>query len=404
MRRLYIFDPNIKNAGGHYLQYAVRVARATESFGMEALIVANTEAPATAVGARTLPVFQFDYWQEMCPPKGKDPHDHLAVSAERFAGTLGRIQNDEQLTNTDILFFPYVNLAEIMGVARWRRAAGITPRTVLLFRRELDEQGLDSGVGARGGAALLRQSLADLYACPGNEQIRLLTDSDNLTEEYSETLRRRFQTAPIPVDPALFAARLPRFDNRINLLYLGDARTEKGYLLLPSIARAFRPALASGTLSMIVQSNFNVAGGEPGIAAARDFLSTLPNVTLLDHAMACEEYNEYLLTADLVLLPYQADRYVSRTSGILAEAICAGAPAIVPQGTWLADQVWRRGAGIIYQPLDPDGPAGAVAEALASLDVLKERAEDRRAAYAHFHRPARLAEYVCGAEAVQCPA
>ena len=34
-------------------------------------------------------------------------------------------------------------------------------------------------------------------------------------------------------------------------------------------------------------------------------------------------YNHYLFTADLMVLPYQVDRYISRTSGILAEAICA---------------------------------------------------------------------------------
>src|SRR5262249_29878235 len=126
-----------------------------------------------------------------------------------------------------------------------------------------------------------------------------------------------------------------------------------------------------------------------------------PNVTLLRDAITEARYNELLLSADLILLPYQVDRYIARTSGILAEAICAGVPAIVPQGTWLADQVRRHGAGIVYQSLDPEGPSGAVAEALSTLDVLRCRAEDRRTAYVHFHRPSRLAEFVCGTEAVR---
>ena len=100
-------------------------------------------------------------------------------------------------------------------------------------------------------------------------------------------------------------------------------------------------------------------------------------------------------------LPYQVERYVSRSSGILAEAICAGVPTLVPHGTWLADQVWRHGAGIVYDTLNPDGPASGVSEALACLDTLKARAEFRRAAYANFHRPARLAEFVCGADAIR---
>lgn len=155
---------------------------------------------------------------------------------------------------------------------------------------------------------------------------------------------------------------------------------------------------------MVVQSNFNVPGGEPGIRAARDFLSTLPNVNLLRDPIGQQQYNGYLFSADLILLPYQVERYVSRTSGILAEAICAGVPAIVPHGTWLSEQVRRHGAGIVYNPLDPEGPSRAVIEALGSIDSLRSRAEDRRVAYAHFHRASRLAEFICGARSVLCHA
>ena len=400
--RLYLFDPNLKRNGGHYLGYATRVARASEEAGIITTAVSNTQAQPALTGTRIVPALELDYWQEMCPPAGKDSHDHLAQSAERFANTLDRIQREESWRDSDILFFPYVNLSEVMGLARWRRHAGITPRTVLLFRRDLDEQGIDAAIGARAGAGLLRQALADLYATPGGSRLRLLTDSDNLTEEHAQSLHRRFQTAPIPVDPALFSGRKPRNGNACTVLYLGDARTEKGYATIPAIARAFQRDLASGRLKMILQSNFNVPGGEPGIAAARDFLSTLPNITILRNAADEGKYNELLLSADLILLPYQVDRYISRTSGVLAEAICAGVPAIVPQGTWLADQVRRHGSGVIYHSLDPEGPARAAAEAFESLETLRTRAEDRRTAYAHFHRPARLVEFVCGAEALQC--
>jgi glycosyltransferase involved in cell wall biosynthesis len=399
--RLYLFDPNLKQAGGHYLGYALRVAQAAEALNVDTTIVANVQAERGLSNARMIPALELDYWLEMCPPAGKEPHDHLSESAERLARTLDRMQHEESWSDSDILFFPYINLAEVMALARWKRHAGITPRTVLLFRRDLDEQGIDAGIGSRAGTGLLRQALADLHACPGCERIRLFTDSDNLSEEHSQALRRRFQTAPIPVDPALFTIRPPRNGNGITLVYLGDARIEKGYATLPSIAQAFRTELTSGSLKMVLQSNFNVPGGEPGIGSARDFLSTMPNVTLLRNSIAEEKYNELLLSADLILLPYKVEKYIARTSGILAEAICAGVPAIVPQGTWLADQVRRHGAGTVYQALDPEGPSRAVSEALGTLDVLRCRAEDRRTAYAHFHRPSRLAEFVCGTEAIR---
>ena len=399
--RLYLFDPNLKSGAGHYLGYATRVAEAAEAMGVETVIVASARIANIQSARNVLPALELDYWQEMCPGMGEDPHEHLSRSAERFAASLNRVQRDETLCDDDILFFPYINLAEVMGLARWKRESGMLLRTVLLFRRDLDEQGKDASIGARSGAALLRQALADLYACPGSERVRLFTDTDNLTEEHGQALRRRFQTAPIPVDPALFAPRTHRSSGSTTLLYLGDARVEKGYGALPSIARALKPQLSSGRVRMIVQSNFNVPGGEPGIAAARDFLSSMPNTTLLFDSISPQQYNDYLFSADLILLPYQVERYVSRSSGILAEAICAGVPTLVPHGTWLADQVWRHGAGIVYDTLNPDGPASGVSEALACLDTLQTRAEFRRAAYANFHRPARLAEFVCGADAIR---
>jgi glycosyltransferase involved in cell wall biosynthesis len=242
--------------------------------------------------------------------------------------------------------------------------------------------------------------LADLYAGAGSQNIRLFTDSDNLTEEHGQALRRRFQTAPIPVDPALFApVKKDRGCGCATILYLGDARTEKGYLRLPAIARELQNDLAGGRVRMVVQSNFNVPGGEPGIASARDFLMTTPNVMLQLDPLTPDRYNDYIFSADLILLPYQVDRYISRTSGILAEAICAGVPAIVPQGTWLSEQVRRHGAGMSYNVLDRDGASRAVAAALESLETLSSRAEERRAAYAQFHNPVRLARFVCGGAA-----
>ena len=99
--RLYLFDPNLKSSAGHYLGYAMRVARAAEALGVPSVIVGNTCAPPDLPGTRILAELDLDYWQEMCPAAGEDPHDHLSDSAERFAQSLSRIQNDEGLRDND---------------------------------------------------------------------------------------------------------------------------------------------------------------------------------------------------------------------------------------------------------------------------------------------------------------
>jgi FkbM family methyltransferase len=120
-------------------------------------------------------------------------------------------------------------------------------------------------------------------------------------------------------------------------------------------------------------------------------------VELLSEPLTEEAYVRQLSAASLVLLPYKPSHYVARTSGILAEAIVAGIPAIVPGGTWLSQQVRRFGAGLSFDG-SADGLVRSVEQALEQVEVLHQQAEDGRQAFADFHNPARLARFVCGVE------
>ena len=42
-----------------------------------------------------------------------------------------------------------------------------------------------------------------------------------------------------------------------------------------------------------------------------------------------------------MLLPYEADNYYARSSGILVECLAAGIPVVVPSATWLSRQFIR---------------------------------------------------------------
>jgi glycosyltransferase involved in cell wall biosynthesis len=396
--RLFLFDPNLISMKGHYLGYALRIARAAADFGVETILVANAAAKLDTGVFEIMPALRLDYWQEMCP--SGDPHDHLARTAGIFAQTVEEIVRERSIENGDVLFFPYANLAETMGLGRFSlKWSGGSFRSVLLFRREMQEQGIDSGLGVRLGTGIMRQALAELYASQLSGQVRLLTDSDGLTEEYAESTRRRYQTAPIPVDPEISASKI-KINGMppTNIVYLGDARTEKGYQHLPAVAEELRMELISGSVRMILQSNFNLPGGEPGIHDAYCILAKYPNVVLLNDPMEDESYLKWMRSADLILLPYQADRYIFRTSGILAEAIHAGVPVIVPRGTWLSEQIVRHGAGVMYGAPIPQDLCAAVRLALENLPQLRARAAERRESFIQFHNPRRLVQFICGSE------
>ena len=403
--RIFLCDPNLKGVGGHYLPYAEAFGQAAMRLGLDLVIAASRTAIIPTSPYKIRADFEKDYWAEMRCPDGTDPFINIAVQASAFHVTLRRLMAEESIAPTDVMFFPYVNLVEAAGIASLAEQAGETmPRTVLLFRRDVNEQGTDAGVGSRAGRTLLRATLARLRAADPHKRVRFFTDSDNLTEDYVEATHQFFQTAPIPVDESLRPPVEPAPRTPLTLAYLGDARLEKGYQLLPLVATRIEAQLRAGSVRMLLQSNFNTPGGERGLADVRQQLAAFPNISFYDEGLSQTDYLSILREADLVLLPYNSEQYVSRTSGILAEAICAGVPAVVPRQTWLAEQITKAGAGVTFDFFDSPSFPTAVADAIARIDVLRQRAMERCSTYRSFHNPTRLVHFVAGTAAIELAA
>jgi hypothetical protein len=87
------------------------------------------------------------------------------------------------------------------------------------------------------------------------------------------------------------------------------------------------------------------------------------------------EYYRMFSQADVVLLPYLHRRYRSCSSGILAEAIALGAPAIVPADTWMADQLLP-GAGETFH--DFGSLVAAAKKIVNRYDTYREVAAEYR--------------------------
>ncbi len=398
--RLLTVDQNLKSLHGHYLSYAQRLGRAASELGVKPIIAGNRQLVSSSDTSEVIPALHYSYWQELRPAKGTDPVLHLVSRAGEVAATLAELESKLRISGEDVVFFPYANLIHAWALARIHRNCKVTeiPRSVLLFRRDLSEHGIDAALGSRQGILLLRQALAELVTAPGGCRVRFFTDSEYLTDEYSDALRQQFQTVPIPVDSGFAAPKTRMRERPLRLLYLGDARTEKGYQLLPHMASALRERLRNGELELVIQSNFNLPGGEPGIPAARSQLAELPGVRLLEDPISEQEYIHWMQTSHLVLLPYRAECYVSRTSGILAEAIHSAVPAVVPEGTWLSDQLRSHGAGRTFTSGRADDLVEAVTEIIADYERFAAAAFSRRSRFMSFHTPARLAQFVCGAD------
>ena len=271
-----------------------------------------------------------------------------------FASDSLRLFSQVALQHGDHVFIPTLTEADMLGLvslfAKNRDTAKATWH--LVFRRNI-YQGREPDYTAQEEALRpLRNAFRQFQAQLHGQRVHFYTDTDPLTFQYNRLGVASFSTVGIPVATD-YAAEVPPVasgrtvcptpfseQNPLHVVYIGDARSEKGYHWLPHLVG---DAVASNLpVRFTFQSNFNVPGGEPAPAVARAQLEGMPSanrVELRKQPLGSPAYRRLLLDADVVVIPYDRDNYYARSSGIFAEALVAAKPVIVPAGTWMAAEM-----------------------------------------------------------------
>jgi hypothetical protein len=140
------------------------------------------------------------------------------------------------------------------------------------------------------------------------------------------------------LDPALLARSTADRGRSLVAAFLGDARSEKGYHLLPNVLRAIRQTDPAGRVRLSSQVYYPAGYHEPECVAATALLEmqTRRHVTLIPGALDSTSYARQIVRSDVILVPYVRTNYISRSSGIFTEALAAGIPSVVPGGTWMS--------------------------------------------------------------------
>lgn len=254
-------------------------------------------------------------------------------SADFAADTLSWLRTCAANEN-DVILFPTILFQDCNGLAKVVRAHPQYKECKwrLLFRRNLfpgDRRTYDSSTTGQ-----YRALLAELQKFS-----TFFTDSTELSDQYRFAFDSVFNTLPIP-HAKKYLARAS-YQEPLCISYIGDARTEKGFNLLPAIVETCRqdPSLKE-RVKFAFQANYNVPGGEPLCVVAKSQLQLIDceKVMLLEQPLGPQEYDRLLAQSDIGLLPYLRSNYLARSSGVLIEYLSAGIPVIVPSNTWLSAQ------------------------------------------------------------------
>lgn len=367
MGRFVLIDGTIRTLHGHHYSYAARCKRAAEGMGHECAIATNRDWDGQDERG-VFPVYRntildngdwsrFNYLVDWLANSG-----HRAVKSalirmfqkrcldvvldgskvSEFSSDTADLFAQVPLGGGDTVFLPTSDLTQLLGALDYASAgADRATRWVFLFRHNLfhgpPHQRSPAHVRLRLMRLAFRRFLSGFPA-----RSSFYTDTDQLTEQYNMVVPGLFKTLPIPHTSPKRGA--PPARGEVVVSYMGDARGEKGYHLMPGIVRGVGDrAGGGGGVRFVIQSNYNIPEGEPGARMARSELRRMPpgRVTLVTDPLPSGDYQDMLFDSDAVLLPYDPDVYFARSSGICAEALAGGIPVIAPAGSWMARQFLR---------------------------------------------------------------
>ncbi|HEV3417740.1 MAG TPA: hypothetical protein VG056_13025, partial [Pirellulales bacterium] len=270
--------------------------------------------------------------------------------AAAFARDTAALFGEIAIEPGDQVFIPTLSELDLLGLAQYLAHDDRTRRVDwhLQFHYPIFTGCEPDYLSQDARAEPLRRIYNQAVTLAAGHRLHFYTTSDHLTAQQNRLGVAPFQTLPYPVNPILQTGRDQSAERNgpLRIAYLGDARREKGYQLLPGlIQRLWRDYVATDQARFVVQSNFHfplpARGDDLEVVESVAALRRLPQdkIALVDEPVESEEFCRRTLATDIGLLLYDRRAYFSRCSGVLVELLSAGVPVLVSAGCWMADQL-----------------------------------------------------------------
>ena len=379
MRRLIIADPGLSGPAGHHLSYSAAVAGAAAGRGLAAVVLAARGFSGGIDGAQCRAVLGAAYQSAggggaarrfafglaarlpgplagmVAPPLRALRRALRPVALDPLGAELARELAALGAGEGDALLLHSVSGANLHGLT----AAALPAVTLLVVLRRMPAEMAADDPAPEPLPALLRRLSRHF-----GPRLRLFADTQALATQFSALCGVEVRAVPLPlrVPPVLQrpSARPP------HVVFAGGARAEKGFAELPAAL-----AMAAGKARFTIHSGPVGRDSDPLVQRAQRALRAMPRggegVALVETALDAGAYDALMASADLLLLPYDPVIYGARSSGILAESLALGIPAVVPAGCWMEDAAGADRA-VFITPRKPPGPA--LLEALDALPSL----------------------------------
>ena len=161
--------------------------------------------------------------------------------------------------------------------------------------------------------------------------LRLATFDQQASEIFQEFLKFLVGTLPLP-RRAVTSYRNRSGKRPIVIGILGHQRPEKGYHMVPALA--VRLLLAHNDIRLLVH-NSEPTGIPAHQQALREIAAQDSRLVLSEDIAGEALWNQLLELSDMIVCPYDINRFVASYSAVASEDIANAIPLVAPQGTTL---------------------------------------------------------------------
>lgn len=283
----------------------------------------------------------------------------------------------ENISSQDIFLFHSPNYRHMPAIYFWWNSIGNKPFLVLILRySQLTKENGFLWTKKKHYSNLFKLWLVKRFEKNAyRKKIILATDSKILADEFKNMWKIHLITLPIPIPEATYEENSDVNDGKyynndpLRLVSLGPARDDKGSYLLEDAIKRVLDVWDGDRLEFIIQTKVSDKGSDRTKKTISNLEKIEPVVISIKESLSTEEYWSYLRMADIVLLPYDAQEYRARTSGIFAEAMALGKHVVVSGETWMENEVRGMDVGItIFKSGSAESFSQGILEALKFIE------------------------------------
>lgn len=402
-----LLEPSLRSIGGHYHEYATQILTAAEEAGMLPVLVAHRKLPRDVCFPPSWRIYrEFPFIvsgihrvpRETHPGTHRGPGSAIFAAVDHLKSTFGflriwknssrirgfsracrRVFTQESLRTGDIVLCATTTDTEVLGLVEFLRdfEPSLLAEWHLQFHFRVFRGRDPDFPQQQHMVTRLTQRMTRALARVPRHRIHFYGTTETLVRQLRWIALPQVELLPWPVrtyrvesevikGPMPQAKRLKPFPGRrLRILVAGASRGEKGASRLD-----FSSRLAKRT-QLILQVPQRDQGArwlhrlsrkwklQTCERVADTFLpeAQAADIVCVPHPLTTEEYQQLLGSSDIGLLPYDADEYFARCSGVLLEFFASGIPVIGSAGCWLGDQIewenqgyYRRLAAVVDRP------------------------------------------------------